>query len=86
MGATGFEPVTPSVSSKGRRAAGGAGKGVTPTDADGCTTGCTDEARNLETDPVATIAAALLGLTPADRARLAALLMASQPGQPEGMK
>jgi hypothetical protein len=40
----------------------------------GCTTGCTIEAENTNADPLAGIAATLLALSPADRARLAAML------------
>ena len=39
-----------------------------------CTPACTGEAKSEQTDPVAAIADALAALTPADRARLAALL------------
>ena len=45
-----------------------------------CTPACTSEAKSEQTDPVAALAAALLSLTPGDRARLAALLL----GQAEG--
>jgi hypothetical protein len=48
-----------------------------------CTNGCTTAAKTEQADPVAMLATALLGLTPADRARLAALLVGRQPGQAE---
>ena len=72
--------MTPSVSSKGRRAVAVAGKGVTSDVPSGCTAGCTSEVRIDGTDPVAAIAAALLGMSPADRARLAALLVVGTEG------
>jgi hypothetical protein len=80
MSATGFEPVTPSVSSKGRHDAGGAVKGVTSSESGACTAACTSEPETDHADPVATIAAALSALSPADRARLAALLMSGVSG------
>jgi hypothetical protein len=52
----------------------------------GCTSGCTG---NVETGPTPTVealAAALLGLSPADRARLAAMLLGQQPGQGDAGK
>ena len=52
-----------------------AGNVVTSTPEDGCTTGCTSEPETDHADPVAKIAAALLALSPADRDRLAALLL-----------
>jgi hypothetical protein len=53
---------------------------VTATPAIACTTACTSEPETDHADPVATIAAALLGMSPADRARLAALLMSGVSG------
>jgi hypothetical protein len=44
----------------------------------GCTSGCTSEAKTEPADPLALLAAALLALSPADRARLAALLAVGQ--------
>jgi hypothetical protein len=44
----------------------------------GCTSGCTSEGKPEQADPLATLAAALLGLSPADRARLAATLLGQQ--------
>jgi hypothetical protein len=40
-----------------------------------CTPACTNSAESQQADPVAALAAALLGLSPADKARLAALLL-----------
>jgi hypothetical protein len=40
--------------------------------------GCTSEGKTEQTDPVAALAAALRDLSPADRARLAALLLGGQ--------
>lgn len=41
---------------------------------------CTSNQKVDESDPVAKIAAALIGMSPADRARLAALLMSGESG------
>ncbi len=49
-----------------------------------CTPVCTNQATDQQPDPVAALAAALMGLSPADRARLAALLVGQQTGQGEG--
>jgi hypothetical protein len=43
-----------------------------------CTTACTSEGKAEQADPLATLAAALLGLSPDDRARLAAMLLGQQ--------
>src|SRR5262249_16062155 len=48
-----------------------------------CTPVCTSDPKPEQPDPVAALAAALVGLSPSDRARLAALLVGQQPGQPE---
>ena len=48
---------------------------VTSSDANCCTIGCTSEAKTAQPDVVATLAAALLAMTPADRARLTAILL-----------
>ena len=53
--------------SKGRHDVGGAGKEVTSSDANACIS-------EPESDPVAMIAVALFGMSPADRARLAVIL------------
>jgi hypothetical protein len=47
----------------------------------GCTIGCTSEGETGQADPLAVLAAALLGLSAEDRARLAAMLLAKQEGQ-----
>jgi hypothetical protein len=49
-------------------------KAVAERTAGRCTSGCTSEGESEHANPVATLAAALLALSPADRARLAALL------------
>ena len=49
-----------------------------------CTPVCTSEVNSQQADPVAALAAALLGLSAADRARLAAMLIGGQEGQSEG--
>jgi hypothetical protein len=68
--------VTPSVSSKGHPDTTIDGKGLAATPPDRCTTRCTN---STETDLVA-LATALLGLSPQDRARLAAMLLGQTPG------
>jgi hypothetical protein len=60
------------------------GQEVTSSSSAGCTSGCTSEAKTYQVDPVATLAAALLRLTPADRARLAAVLLGQQSEKDEG--
>jgi hypothetical protein len=47
----------------------------------GCTTGCTSEGKHQQPDPLEALAAVLLGLSPEDRARLAALLLGQQQGE-----
>jgi hypothetical protein len=84
VGATGLEPVTPSVSSKGASNVSTVGKGLVESSPSVCTPVCTSEANPPQTDPVAALAAALLGLSAADRARLAAMLVGRQEGQAEG--
>ena len=75
--------MTPSVSSNGSPIASGTGEGLAASDSDRCTTGCTSEAKTDHADPVTTLAAALLGMSSADRARLAALLVGQQPKRGE---
>src|SRR6266704_330097 len=74
VGATGLEPVTPSVSSKGRCHASDSSKGLAEGDPAACTSDCTSEPENAHADPLETLAATLRNLSPADRARLAAML------------
>jgi hypothetical protein len=76
--------VTPSVSSQGASDASGIEKVLMESSPSVCTPVCTSEANPQQTDPVAALAAALLGLSPADRARLAALLVGRQERQDEG--
>jgi hypothetical protein len=78
--------VTPSVSSKSPLLATDGNKGLAARDADGCTAGCTSAAGTDNADPLAPLAAALLGLSPADRARLAAMLLGQQTGQGDAGK
>jgi hypothetical protein len=59
-------------------------KADTPIPFSGCTSGCTSEEKTQQTDPLAPLAAALLGLSAADRTRLAAMLLGQQAGQGEG--
>jgi len=69
--------VTPSVSSKGRCNASEAGKGLAAGAPAACTTACTSNTENANAGTVEALAAALLGLSSADRARLAAMLIAN---------
>jgi hypothetical protein len=46
-----------------------------PAPSSGCTNRCTSEGKPDHADPVAALAVALLGLSPEDKARLAALLL-----------
>jgi hypothetical protein len=55
-------------------------KGDAPGTLSACTNACTSEAGNANTGTVEALAAALLALSPADRARLAALLVGG-PGE-----
>ncbi len=78
MGATGLEPVTPSVSSKGTPDASEVGKELMAGGPPACTNACTNEANSSQADNLAPLATALLSLSAEDRARLAAMLL-SQP-------
>jgi hypothetical protein len=49
-----------------------------------CTPICTSEAKPQQTDPVAALAAALLGLSSEDRSRLVAMLIGPQETKAEG--
>jgi hypothetical protein len=57
------------------------GKGDAPSPPSACTNACTGEAGNANAGTVESLAAALLALSPADRARLAALLLGQQAGR-----
>jgi hypothetical protein len=81
---TGIEPVTSRMPFLGQCNASEADKGLTASAADSCTTGCTSEGKPEQADPLAPLAAALLGLSLADRARLAAMLLGQQTGQGKG--
>ena len=59
-------------------------KGDASGPANACTTACTSKGENANAGTVEALAAALLGLSAADRARLAAMLVTQQPGQAEG--
>jgi hypothetical protein len=72
--------VTPSVSSKGALDASGNQQGLAASLSGACTNACTNSPKTGQTLTVEALAAALLALPPADRARLAALLT----GQAEG--
>ena len=73
MGATGLEPVTPSLSSKGSCNASAENKGLTTNDNSACPAACPNkpESSNANLDA---LAAAAMRLTPEDRVRLAAKL------------
>jgi hypothetical protein len=66
--------VTPSVSSKRSPDASDNQQGLASISESRCTSGCTTEPKSEQADPVAALAAALLGLSPEDRVRLAAML------------
>jgi hypothetical protein len=51
-----------------------------------CTPVCTSEPNHEHPDPLAALAAALLGLSLTDRARLAAMLLGQQPEGKTGEK
>ena len=82
MGATGLEPVTPSLSSKGLCNASAENKGLTTSEDSRCTSGCTSEpeSSNVALDA---LAAAVSALSPEDRVRLVALLL-NHSGKPDG--
>jgi hypothetical protein len=75
--------VTPSVSSKEPSDVSETDKGVRAGAPSACTPACTSRGSTGQADPVAALATALLGLSPEDRARLAALLL-HQPNDPMG--
>jgi hypothetical protein len=78
--------VTPSVSSKGSHDATETDKGLASGSQSSCTTGCTSEAKPDHADPLASLAATLRGLSPEDRARLAAILLTKQDAQGDAGK
>jgi hypothetical protein len=61
-------------------------QGVTSSPSSGCTTGCTSEPGNANAGTVEALAAALLGLSPAGRARLAAMLVANAAPADDGKR
>lgn len=70
--------MTPSLSSKNASNTSEMGKGLMTTVDSGCTTGCTSDGKSEPTDPLAALAAAVMALSPGDRARLAAMLQTGQ--------
>jgi hypothetical protein len=60
------------------------GKGLAESAPNACSAACTSNAETAPPLTVEALAAALLGLSLADRARLAALLLGQQAGQAEG--
>ena len=75
MGATGLEPVTPSVSSRGTSDATIASKQVTPTPSDACTTACTNLPKTTNATDLDALATTISTLTPDERAQLATMLL-----------
>src|SRR5262249_41034821 len=71
VGATGLEPVTPSVSNKGTPDAGETDKGLTAAAPSACTTACNSTVATQNAGTVGTPAAAPLRLSAADPARRA---------------
>jgi hypothetical protein len=84
VGASGLEPVTPSVSSNVSPVASRISEGLATSHNSACTYACTSEPKTDRADPVPNLAAALLVMTPTDRARLATLLVGLGAGHPEG--
>jgi hypothetical protein len=80
MGATGLEPVTPSVSSNSPPDASVADEALREIPSPVCTPVCTRIARTAGEDNLEKLAAALLHLSPAERARLAAILVSGETG------
>jgi hypothetical protein len=78
MGATGLEPVTPSVSSKGPSVVSGTGEGLTASNSTDYTPDYSTKPEIVNSATLDALAAALLGLAPGDRARLVALLLSKQ--------
>jgi hypothetical protein len=76
--------VTPSVSSKGQPVASGDAKGLAETPAAVCTPVCTSEVKTQQGTSLDQLAAALLTLSPEDRAKLAAMLFGQQSSLGEG--
>jgi hypothetical protein len=74
--------VTPSVSSKGACDASENRQGVTHTPPTVCTPVCTSGQKVEQSAPLEALAAALLGLSTGDRAKLAAMLLGHQQGRP----
>ena len=86
MGATRLELVTPSVSSKGVSDVSRFQQQFASVPLAVCTPVCTGTPGTANADPLEALAATLLGLSPADRARLAALLLGQQAGNGEGSR
>src|SRR5262249_22149702 len=78
VGATGLEHVTPNVSSKGPAGASDNFHELTANAPGGCTSRCTSGERIGTNPTVEALTAAVQTLSPAERARLAALLLERQ--------
>ena len=85
VGVAGFEPTTSASRTHEQISVSASRKGLASSEKVGCTTGCTSEAENVkagadsarDADPLATLTAAALKLTKADRQRLLVVLAAS---------
>jgi hypothetical protein len=77
---TGIEPVTSRMPFLRPRNPGGADKGLTESPPNACTSACTSEGENANANSLESLAAALLALPAADRARLAVMLTAQGEG------
>jgi hypothetical protein len=84
MEPTGIEPVTSRMPFSEQSDVTDTDKALAANAPDRCTSGCTGEGETAHADPLAPLAAALLGLSAADRTRLAAMLLGQQTGQAEG--
>jgi hypothetical protein len=84
----GVEPSTSALRTQGHPDVSGTEQQLTATAAPVCTPVCTSEGENVHGyrgDALATLAAALLNLSPAERGRLAALLVAGNGNRHEGV-
>ncbi len=94
MEPTGIEPATYWLQTQGHRDVSEDSKQLTSTPPAACTSACTSIAENANADkhdadqgdPLAKLAAALLTLSPADRARLAAMLTGDRKEGATGMQ
>src|SRR5262249_34123578 len=83
VGATGLEPVTPSVSSRGHSDLSNEAADLKSPAPGACTPACTSDTNTANATTLETLATVLLGLSVEDRAKLVAMLIAGQ-AQGEG--